>query len=127
MSGADETPKVDYPPGEYAIVELMGHSVLIGRYAEVEAFGTKMLAIEPLFNDTLLPAVLQAGGAISRLTPCSAAVAFSRQPRQIYQLPGPVRAVVPAALLPAPGPVDGEFDEAEPAAEDDAGWTLPNG
>lgn len=90
------------PEGEYAIVELMGHATLIGRISEVERFGTKMLAMEPLFNGTLLDAVFQGGAAIYRLTPCSREVAWARQPRQPYQLPATILAIVPAAALPAP-------------------------
>ena len=40
----------NYPPGDYAIVELLGHTTLVGRITEVEKFGTKMLAIETLFK-----------------------------------------------------------------------------
>jgi hypothetical protein len=89
----------DHPPGEYAIIELFGHTTLVGRIAEVERFGTKMLAIEPLFDDTLLGVVFHGGAAIYRLTPCSAAVAYARQPRQGYQLPPSIRAILPDALL----------------------------
>ena len=34
-----------HPPGEYAIVELFGHTTLVGRIAEVERFGAKMMAL----------------------------------------------------------------------------------
>ena len=47
----------NHPPGDYCILELFGHMTLVGRFCEVERFGTKMLAIEPLFNSILLPAV----------------------------------------------------------------------
>jgi hypothetical protein len=90
------------PPGEYAIVELFGHTTLIGRIAEVERFGTKMLAIEPLFRDTLLGPVFHGGAAIYRLTPCSAEVAWAKQPRLTYQIPDAVRCIVPPLLLAAP-------------------------
>ena len=93
---------VDYPPGEYAIVELFGHTILVGRIAETERFGVKMLALEPLFAGKLLPAVFHGGAAIYQLTPCSAEVAWEKQPRFLYQLPASIRAVVPVALLPAP-------------------------
>jgi hypothetical protein len=92
----------EHPPGDYAIVELFGHTTLVGRIAEVERFGTKMLAIEPLFDDTLLGVVFHGGAAIYRLTPCSAAVAYTRQPRQGYQLPPSIRAILPDALLEGP-------------------------
>ena len=90
------------PEGEYAIVELFGHTTLIGRIAEVERFGAKMLALEPLFRDELLPAVFHGGAAIYRLTPCTAAVAYAKQPRREYQLPDAIRCIVPELLLAAP-------------------------
>lgn len=93
-----------YPDGEFCILELFGHTTLVGRYAEVERFGTKMLALEPLFNDTLLPAVFHGGAAIYRLTPCSAEVAYAKQPTHGYQLPPAIHAIVPVALLPKPEP-----------------------
>ena len=107
-----------FPPGEYAIVELLGHTTLVGRVAEVERFGTKMLAIEALFRDTLLPAVFQGGASIYRFTPCSAEVAFKRQPRAAYQLPAPIQCIAPPLLLESrdDSPVDAEEDD-EP--EDD--------
>jgi hypothetical protein len=94
----------EYPPGDYCIVELFGHVTLVGRYTEVEQFGTKMLAIEPLFDGTLLPVAFHGGAAIYRLTPCSAKVAFEQQPTHTYQLPLAIKAIVPAALLPTPAP-----------------------
>ena len=106
-----------YPSGEYAIVELFGHTTLIGRIAEVERFGAKMLALEPLFRDELLPAVFHGGAAIYRLTPCTAAVAYAKQPRREYQLPDAIRCIVPELLLAAPegGAV---VHEAEPDGDD---------
>jgi hypothetical protein len=88
-----------YPEGEYAIVELFGHTTLVGRIAETERFGTKMLAIEPLFSGSLLPAVFHGGAAIYRLTPCSPAVAWAQQPRRAYMLPPQIRCIVPSTLL----------------------------
>ena len=98
--------KVTPEPGDYAIVELFGHTTLVGRVDEVERFGTKMLAIEPLFRDALLPPVFHGGAAIYRFTPCSAEVAYARQPRHDYQLPPAILAIVPVALLPAPSVCD---------------------
>jgi hypothetical protein len=97
-----ERQPINYPEGDYAIVELFGHTTLIGRIAEVERFGAKFLALEPLFNGTLLPAIFHGGAAIYRLTPCSPEVAFKRQPTHAYQLPPAVVAIVPPALLPNP-------------------------
>jgi len=102
-----------YPPGEYAIVELFGHTTLVGRIAEVERFGAKMLALEPLFGGELLPAIFHGGSSIYRLTPCSAEVAHARQPREAWQVPAPIRAILPAAMLTAPiDPDDDEHDDA---------------
>ena len=94
------------PEGQYAIVELMGHTTLVGRITEIEKFGTKLMGIEPLFAGQLLPVVLQGGAAIYRLTMVSAETAWKRQHKaeQMWALPDPVRAIVPAALLPAPAP-----------------------
>ncbi len=88
-----------HPPGEYAIVELFGHTTLVGRISEVERFGTKMLALEPLFCDHLLPVVLHGGAAIYRMTPCDAATAWAKQPRSEYHLPAAIRCIVPPLLL----------------------------
>lgn len=91
-----------YPPGEYAIVEVFGHTTMVGRIAEIERFGTKMLAIEPLFAGNLLDPILQGGASIYRLTMCSAETAFREQPTKSWQLPGAVQKIVPSALLEAP-------------------------
>lgn len=110
--------------GEYAIVELFGHATLVGRIAEVERFGTKMLAIEPLFNGALLGPIYHGGAAIYRLTPCTRQNAWEHQPRDLWQLPSTVRAVVPTAALPQPAESQaetfdvGEFEE--PDADDGA-------
>ena len=97
-----ETPTTDHPPGEYAIVELMGHQTVVGRIAEVERFGAKFCAIEPIYLGKLLPAIIQGGPSIYRLTPCSAEVAFNRGATDAYHLPTSVRATLPKHLLPAP-------------------------
>lgn len=98
-----ETPDLFRPPlpgGDYCILELFGHVTLVGRYREVEQFGIKMMAIEPLFRDTLLPVVLHGGAAIFRLTPCEPEVARAKQPTHAYLLPPAIKAIVPQALLP---------------------------
>lgn len=100
--------------GEYAIVELFGHTTLVGRIVEVERFGAKMLAIEPLFNGQLLGPVYHGGAAIYRLTPCTREVAWRQQPNEGWQLPPTIRAVAPAAALTAPAP-----DEAPNNDDDD--------
>lgn len=89
------------PSGEYAIVEALGHRTLVGRVAEIERFGTKMLQVEPLFGDVMLGPVLLGGGSIYQFTPCSPAVAFNRRPKQTYNLPGSVAATIPVLALPS--------------------------
>ena len=109
----------DLPPGDYAIVELFGHTTLVGRITEVERFGAKILALEVLFNDTLLPPVLHGGAAIYRLTPCSAEVARDQQHTDGWSLPSTIRSIVPPLLLPSPDPAplyDGDHDD------DDRPW-----
>ena len=116
MSEAIDT---TYPPGDYAIVELFGHTTLVGRIAEVERFGAKMLVIEPLFAGEFLPAIFHGGAAIYRLTPCSAEVAFKQQPKQEWQLPTSIRCIVPLSLLPAPRDVDIAEDGDHETDDDD--------
>lgn len=91
----------DMPAGEYAIVEALGHRTLVGRALEIERFGTKMLQVEPLFGDVMLGPVLLGGGSIYQFTPCSAAIAFARRPKETYQLPPSVAAVIPPIALPS--------------------------
>lgn len=90
------------PHGEYAIVEVLGHRTLVGRTSEVERFGTKMLAIEPIWQDELLPEVLIGGTSIYAFTSCSAEVAFKRQAKRAYELPASLGATLPPSALPAP-------------------------
>lgn len=107
-----------HPPGEYAIVELFGHTTLVGRVAEVERFGAKMMALEPLFRGELLPAVFHGGAAIYRLTPCSAEVAFARGPKDEWQIPTAIRCIIPPAMLEA-APFATLDGDAAPAGDDD--------
>lgn len=100
---------MEHPAGEYAIVEILGHRTLIGRIEEVERFGTKMLSIEPIFQGRLLPAILHGGASIYGMTPCTADVAFERAPKDLWQLPGAVRAALPPDLLPAPAEPTGSM------------------
>lgn len=90
------------PMGEYAIVELFGHTTLVGRITEVERFGAKMMALEPIFNKHLLGPVYHGGAAIYRLTPCSPQIAWDRQHKESWSLPPSIRVVVPPEALPAP-------------------------
>lgn len=98
---ADVEP-VELPSGEYAIVEVLGHRTIVGRVEEVERFGAKLMSIEPMFKGELLPAVMISGASIYQFTPCSAATALSRAPKDSWQLPASIRAVLPPALLPSP-------------------------
>jgi hypothetical protein len=109
------------PEGQYAIVELMGHTTLVGRVTEIERFGTKMLGIEPLFAGQLLPVVLQGGAAIYRLTMCSPETAWKGQHKleHIWRLPDPIKAIVPVALLPAPEAAPMRFPGADERIDDD--------
>lgn len=90
------------PEGQYAIVECFGHSTLVGRFVEVERFGTKMLSIEPIYRNELLPARLVGGAAIYAFTEVSGEVAFERQAKSEWDLPISTRCTIPAPLLEAP-------------------------
>ncbi|WP_408591627.1 hypothetical protein [Novosphingobium sp.] len=100
MSEVTPLSAIDLPPGEYAIVEALGHRTLVGRVTEIERFGTKMLQVEPLFGDVMLGPVLLGGGSIYQFTPCSADTAFARRPTKAYQLPGSIAATIPPPALP---------------------------
>lgn len=119
MSAIPQDMPSDLAEGEYAIVELLGHSTLVGRISEIERYGTKMLVIEPLFAGRLLPPVFQGGASIYRLTPCTAAVAWAKQPRASYQLPAAIFATVQPEALPAP------IAEAVPSLLDDGDYDDP--
>lgn len=88
------------PEGEYAIVEIFGHVTLVGRIEEVERFGAKMLAIQPIYQKALLPPVYYGGSAIYGLTPCTAATALKRGPIEPYHLPTALRAILAPLALP---------------------------
>lgn len=94
--------------GEYAIVELFGHTTLVGRVAEVERFGAKMLALEPIFAGKLMGPIYHGGAAIYRLTPCSRQIAWERQHKEGWSLPPTIRAVAPPALIIPP--MDNKID-----------------
>jgi hypothetical protein len=102
------------PVGDYAIVEVLGHRTIVGRVEEVERFGTKLLSIQPLFQDQLLEAVLIGGSSIYQFTPCTAETAAKRQPKHHWQLPASVAAVLPEALLPAPEDVEDDEESLAP-------------
>lgn len=106
MSDVDQDPAspvsaapTAHPPGDYAIVEILGHQTLIGRVEEVERFGSRMLRIEPIFCGVLLGPIYQSGGSLYRFSSCAADVAFARAPRRLYQLPDAVRAAQDPGVL----------------------------
>lgn len=101
----DETSPL-LPEGEYAIVEQLGHRTFVGRVAEVERFGTKMLQVEPVFQGALLGPVLLGGSSVFAFTPCTREIAAARGAKHRYQLTPGVAATVPEPALPAPEPVD---------------------
>lgn len=106
-----EDAKPELPAGDYAIVEVLGHRTIVGRVEEVERFGAKLMSIQPLYRGELLDAVLIGGGSIYQFTPCSRETAALRAPKEDWQLPPSVRAVLPPAMLPAPEAAE---DEDEP-------------
>lgn len=110
MTEATSIAAAEMPEGEYAIVEALGHRTLVGRVAEVERFGTKMLQVEPLFGDVMLGPILLGGSSIYQFTPVSAATAFARRPTQTYNLPPSVAATIPPLALPSNNELPGFFD-----------------
>lgn len=89
------------PEGEFAIIEVLGHRTLVGRVAEIERFGTKLLQVEPFFGDVMLGPVLIGGSSIYQFTSVPAVTAWAHRPREKYQLPPSVLATVPTAALPS--------------------------
>lgn len=94
-----ETHRPPTPPGDYAIVEVLGHRTIVGRIAEVERFGTKFLAVEAIWQDELLPAALIGGASIYQLTPYPAETAFKRQAKRLYELPPSLGVIAPEPQL----------------------------
>lgn len=88
------------PPGDYAIIEALGHRTYAGRVAEVERFGAKLLQVEPLYRDWLLDPVLLSGGALYQFTPCPPAAAWARRATAEYDLPSSVTAALPELTAP---------------------------
>lgn len=116
-----ETPVTpELPDGEYAIAECLGHRTLIGRCAEVERFGTKMLGIEPIFNGNLLPMIFVGGSSLYAFTPCSKETAAKRAPKSTWEIPESLRATLGPDALPAPSrEFEGDYDVDE--THDDEG------
>ena len=102
MSDEQQDNPCPLPGGDYAIIECLGHRTLVGRYTEVEQFGTKLCAVEPIFNTGLLPEIYVGGASIYALTPCSREAAWRRRPKQTWVLPASLRATLTPAQLPAP-------------------------
>ena len=82
MSPDSKSELKEYPAGNYARVELFGHQTVWGRVSEVEAFGAKMCAIEPILAGKLLPSFSVGGAAIYRITPVDAGTAFGHAPTE---------------------------------------------
>lgn len=112
-----ESPAIELPDGEYAIVECLGHQTLVGRYSEIERFGTKLLVVEPIFDGALLPPTYRGGASIYALTPCTKDVAAAKAAKSKWELPQAVLAAMPPALLTAH-----DEREAAEAAERQARW-----
>lgn len=110
----------DLPEGDFAIVEALGHRTLVGRIAEVERFGTKMLQIEPFFGEMMLGPVLLGGGSIYQLTPCTAQIAFARRPTQRYNLPPSLAATIPAIALPSNAEMPGFLIDDDDFGDEDS-------
>lgn len=109
----DQTTAPALPEGEYAIAEVLGHRTIVGRISEVERFGTKLMAIEPLYEGKLLPPVLVGGSSIYQLTPCAPAIAAREQPKHHWQLPPSIRVTVPEPDAPALPWLSSEDEEEE--------------
>lgn len=99
MEVAEPPPEPELPPGDYAVVELFGHVRLVGRVSDVERFGAKMLGLEVIWEDRLLPMSFYGGGALYGVTPCSPAAAQRAQVRSRYALPEAIRDILPAGPL----------------------------
>lgn len=95
-------------PGDYAIVEVLGHRRYAGRVSEVQRFGATFLQIEPLFRDVLLPPVLIGGSSLYQFTACSVAIAWEHRALDSYYLQGGL-GYVAAALTPSLEPPEPEF------------------
>lgn len=111
---------ITLPAGDYAIVEMFGHTTLVGRMSETERFGVKMLALEPVFRGKLLPAMMIGGASIYALTPCSAEVAQSKGAKSEWHLPDSLRSVIPPEMLPAPVFAPAFLDEGANEVEEHA-------
>lgn len=112
-----EAPAPDYPAGEYAKVEMMGHRTLWGRVTEVEKFGVKMCQIEPICGGQLLSPILTTGSSIYCLTPVSALTAFGMAPKA----PGWGTETLKLLAAPAEAIEDEHPVESAPTARNDSG------
>lgn len=105
-ASANEYPRPALPDGEYAIVEQLGHRTMIGRVAEVERFGAKLMQIEVIFDGQLLTPTFIGGGGVYAFTPVPVEIAAARAATSRYQLPPAIAALVPPQALPAPDDED---------------------
>lgn len=110
-------PTIELPDGEYAIVECLGHQTLVGRCSEIERFGTKLLAIEPVWEGQLLPVTYRGGASIYAFTPCTKEVALAKCAKNKWDLPRASLITMPPALIAAQ-----EQKEADEQAEREARW-----
>lgn len=95
---AEETTP-DFPEGQYARVELMGHRTLWGRISEVTCFGAAMLKIEPIVGGKIVSdgEVLTGAGSIYCLTKVTPAIAFAHAPAQPGYGDNTLRLIAPPA------------------------------
>lgn len=98
----------ELPEGDYAIVEIMGHRTLVGMIEEITRFGSALLQITPILRGQFIGPVLVNGGSIYQLTPCTKEQALKHAPSEDWELPTPVRAALPTALI---GKLEREEDD----------------
>jgi hypothetical protein len=90
---------------QWAILELMGHVKLAGRVTEEEHFGAKLGRIDIPNGDGGFTTQYFSGGSIYRLTPTTEEIArhiaLNNQPKpvQVWELPAPSKADIPAEEL----------------------------
>ena len=89
---------VTLPTGEYAIVQLLGHIMLVGRIKEIVRLGTTMLSIEMVFRDELLPPTLFLPRCVDSLTVCTPEQAIEWQAPSLGMIPEPLQLVMQEAL-----------------------------
>lgn len=109
------------PPGEWMILELLGHRKLAGFVTEVQRYGTALIQVEVYRGDEEAPTLVQrySPSALFGETPCAEAVARRFAAGSSYR---PVTAWELERALPSyDGPDDEEIEEAE-FSEEDCPW-----